>query len=354
MVARGSGRGESALSCGRVAQGDRSRSRRQRGGGQATDGRGGHHRARRGDLRHALRLRHRRHLLGSVAAHRGIQPHPGLEADGRRQHLARRRRRGTDVQLAFRSVRSARHIVDAGSGVHRRRAVVRRRVRFRCAVAGTAGPGVRGRRGDADGTDVRRRALSACLPGTVGAVLPNRHRGGPFHRCPRRALRLDLLARGDRNRVRTRRDHAVAVAATPGKSALAGQARTSKRCTSRVGACPARRLRRGRRTGRSDRTRARRTHSHHPRVARAARRLGAPGPGPGVRDRGVHPAQRHRDDHLLFPDHLDQRRRVQVRGSAGVGGLGGGVPDRPAGRGWPSSTGWDGAGSPSSWCRVRR
>lgn len=185
-------RGEPAPSRGGAAQWDRpgqvrrcgprgsvaACSRCRRGGGKPTDERRGRHCARLGDLGLALRLQHRCHLLGPIAAHRGVQPHRGLEAGGRRQHPARRHRRGVGVQLAIRPVRPARHAVDAGGAVHRRRAVVCRRAGCRGAVAGKAGLGLRRRRGDPDGPDVCRRALAVGLPGAVGAVLPDRHRGG--------------------------------------------------------------------------------------------------------------------------------------------------------------------------------
>ena len=97
---------------------------------------------------------------------------------------------------------------------------------------------------------------SAGLQGTSGPVLPNRHRSGRSPGYSRRGLRVDLLAGANRACLHTGSDHAAAVAAPTGKSALVGQARWSRGRASCVAAGSSRRLRRGCRAGRSDRTRA--------------------------------------------------------------------------------------------------
>lgn len=199
-------------------------SRCRRGGGKPTDERRGRHCARLGDLGLALRLQHRCHLLGPIAAHRGVQPHRGLKQVVAASILLgaivgalacswlsdRFGRRGTLLMLAVLFIVGALWCADAPDVVV---------LSLGRLVLGFA---------------VGRATQTA--PMYVAELSPSAYRGRLVlcFRSPSGWASSPLTSSGsstrspggaDRNRVRTRRDHAVAVAAPPGKSALAGQAR---------------------------------------------------------------------------------------------------------------------------------
>ena len=159
----------------------------------------------------------------------------------------------------------------------------------------------------------RRRSARA-----AGPDLPVRYRRR--HRCLHHHRRQPafLLAGIPRFARRAGDADAALDAAAAGEPEVAGQTQRPGRRAEGAGTDPAAGIRRlgrvaGHRGGRGPGAQG----GREPGLARAAAKVGSPGPDHGLRHRGVHPAQRHQDDHLLRADHPHQEPLLDVRGAAG-------------------------------------